>query len=486
VIKNVGHTEIKLREGVVPELLPGEKDVYPDAGLRESDKTIERLRILWGNRREIGRVVLIGIVFGTLLAFLIPTRYEAMTQLMPPDSQSTSGMAVLASLTAKSGFPLPMGAMASNMLGLQSSGDLFIGILRSRTVEDHLISRFDLKRVYWKRYDEDARKKLEENSSITSDRKSGIISITVTDHDPQRATAMAQAYIEELDRLVATVSTSAARRERIFLEQRLQAVKLDLDQASQDFSQFSAKNGAIDIKEQGRAMLDAAASLMGELIAAESELKGLEQIYVPTHVRVKAVQARIQELRTELEKMGGEKGFALEGEDPAQDSTYPSIRQLPVLGKTYADLYRQAKIQETVYETLTQQYELAKVQEAKEIPSVKVLDVARIPERKSFPPRLVIITLCAALALIGSAIWTLGEARWAEIDDLHPGKALAMEVLTSIRTGAQKVRHDKWTLLTRRTEDHPKPDKTSSVVPANGSDPTNGSKFHEDTKAEAS
>lgn len=355
---------------------------------------------------------------------------------------------MLASLAGKSS--LPLGSMAGDLLGLQTSGDLFIGILRSRTLEDRLVTRFDLKRVYWKRLDEDARKKLEENSAINQDRKSGIISITVTDHDRNRAAAIAQAYVEELDRLVAEVSTSSARRERIFLEQRLQTVKGDLDQASRNFGQFAAKNGAIDIKEQGRAMLDAAATLMGQLIAAESELKGLEAIYVPTHVRVRAVQARIQELRSQLEKMGGEKGFAIEGVDKAGAPTYPSIRELPLLGETYADLYRRTKIQEAVYETLTQQYELAKVQEAKETPSVKVLDFARIPERRSFPPRLEIIILCTTLSLIGITIWILAVARWDEIDALHPGKALAIEIFSSMRASIQRARHKKWGLLKPR------------------------------------
>jgi capsule polysaccharide export protein KpsE/RkpR len=443
--------EIKAQPEELSELV-FDKNIRPSTQFsRDTDKSqamFERLRILWENRRFLGRAILAGLVFGTVLAFVLPTRYRATTQLMPPDSQSASGMAMLASLAGKSS--LPLGSMAGDLLGLQTSGDLFIGVLRSRTLEDRLIARFDLKRVYWKSLDEDARKLLEDNSSINQDRKSGIISITVTDHDPKRATAIAQAYVEELDRLVADVSTSAARRERIFLEQRLQTVKSDLDQASRDFGQFAARNGAIDIKEQGRAMLDAAATLMGQLIAAESELKGLEAIYVPTHVRVRAVQARIQELRSQLEKLGGEKGFAIEGLDPAGTSTYPSIRELPLLGETYADLYRRTKIQEAVYETLTQQYELAKVQEAKETPSVKVLDLARVPERKSFPPRIEIIILCTLLALMGASCWILLQARWAEIDSAHPGKMLAAEIFQSLRGGMRAARREKWALLKPR------------------------------------
>jgi capsule polysaccharide export protein KpsE/RkpR len=478
----LAHTEIKQKPDVMPELIIREKDGYQAMSSQPSDMVFQRLRTLWDNRGLLARAAFIGSLFGLLLAFLIPTRYQSTTQLMPPDNQSTSGMAMLASLSAKGGSPL--GAMAGDLLGLQGSGDLFIGLLRSRTLEDRLVSRFDLQRVYGKRLEEDARKKLEENTSVNQDRKSGIITITVTDHDPKRATAMAQAYIEELDRLVADVATSAARRERIFLEQRLQAVKVDLDQAERDFGQFSSKNGAIDIKEQGRAMLDAAATLMGQLIAAESELRGLEAIYVPSNVHIRSIQARITELRSELEKMGGEKGFSIEGEDPAAHSTYPSIRQLPLLGETYADLYRRTKIQEAVYETLTQQYELVKVQEAKETPSVKVLDFAKLPQRKSYPPRLEIVILCCALALMGSVIWILGYTRWAEINELHPGKVLAIEVYHAVRSSAETIRRDKWAVITKRH--WPTRRNENSGAASDPAESTNTSDFEVRRKADAS
>src|SRR3989449_6991500 len=264
---------------------------------------------------------------------------------------------------------------------------------------------------------------------MTEDRKSGIITITATDLDPRRAAAMAEAYVEGLDRLVAELSTSSAHGERVFLEERLSAVKQELDQASKEFSQFASKNTAIDIKEQGRAMVDAAATLMGQLVAAESELKGLEEIYTPNNVRVRSVHARIAELRKQLEKMGGKEGTETNNSATASDSLYPSIRKLPLLGVTYADLYRRTRIQEAVYETLTQEYELAKVQEVKETPSVKVLDAARVPERKSSPHRLLIMFLSTFLTLAGAAVLVLGKAHWDEVDCQDPGKVFAQEVL---------------------------------------------------------
>jgi len=398
-------------------------------------RVVRHLRILWGERGFLGRAVSVGLAVGCLVAFLIPARYSATAQLMPPDNQSGSGLAMIAALTAKAGGGggggSGLGGLAGDLLGMKSSGALFVGVLGSRTVEDRLVERFQLRKVYGEKLEEDARKKLAENTALSEDRKSGIISITATDHDPKRAAAIAQAYVEELNQLVAELSTSAAHRERVFLEGRLKAVKQDLDDASKEFSQFASKNTTIDIKEQGRAMVEAAARLNGEMIAAESQLKGLEQIYTPSNVRVRAVQARISELQRQLDKLG--KGVGKSDLDSASsESLYPSIRQLPILGVTWADLYRRTRIQETVFEVLTQQYELAKVQEAKETPSVKVLDAARVPEEKSFPPRVLIIFVITILVFAAAMIALFVRAQWNEMDVQDPGRLLAQEVFETV------------------------------------------------------
>lgn len=419
------------------------------------------LRVIWQKRVYLARALVVGLACGCLVAFLIPAKYQSSVQLMPPDSQSNSGLAMLAALSGKAtGAMGAMGNIAGDVLGIKSSGALFVGVLRSRTVADRLVERFGLRKIYAVNLYEDARDKLSANTVVSEDRKSGIITITVTDRSPQRAAAMAQASVEELDRLVSELSTSAAHRERVFLEGRLIAVKQELDRSSTEFSQFASKNTTIDIKEQGKAMVEAAATLMGQLIAAESQLKGLEEIYTPDNVRVRSVEARITELRKQLEKMGGQEGTEMSGPPIVGDSMYPSIRKLPLLGVKYADLYRQTRIQEVVYETLTQEYELAKVQEAKETPSVKVLDMARIPEKKSYPPRLLIAAVTAFLAMTSVVVLDFGKARWGEVDTQDPRKVFAQEVFQTMNASApwtppngsrlQAMTHRVWMRLARR------------------------------------
>src|SRR6266481_2032027 len=428
------------------------------------------LRNLWVERRYLGKAIFAGLSAGMLVALLIPSRYQATARLMPPDSQANASLGMLAALSAKSGSG--MGSVASDLLGIRGSGALFTGILRSRTVEDRLIGRFHLHQVYAIRLEEDACAKLAENTEISEDRKSGIISISVTDHDAKRAAAIAQAYVEELNQLVAELSTSAAHRERVFLEERLRNVKQDLDGASQKFSQFESTNKTIDIKEQARAMVQGAAAIEGELVATESELKGLEEIYTPNSVRVRSLQARIGELRRQLDKLGGGTAADARQSQEVSDAAYPTIRRLPLLGVTYADLYRRMQIQEAVYETLTQQFELAKVQEAKETPSVKVLDAASLPERKSFPPRTLIALLGAFVVSGAAGMSIVARASWEEADSKDPGKAFAQEVLQTVEAGmpwaepngsrVQAATHRVWLRLVRR-EEAEKPSPFSST-----------------------
>jgi uncharacterized protein involved in exopolysaccharide biosynthesis len=413
------------------------------------ERTVARLRLLWASRRFLGRTTGAGLLLFVAVALLIPNRYESVARLMPPDDQSGFGLAMAAA--ALSGQASRLQGIAGDLLNVKSTSDLFVGVLTSRTIQDKLIKEFDLKKVYGFRRMEDTRKALDDHTDTSVHRRSQIITVTVTDKDPHRAAAMCQAYVEELNRVVAEVSTSAARRERIFLEGRLQAVNQDLEAAEKEFSQFASKNTAIDIQEQGKAMLDAAATLQGEFIATRSELEGLKQIFTDNNVRVRAMEARSAELESQLNKLGG-KGESTSLEKPAQnDPLYPSIRKLPLLGVTYADLYRRTKIQEAVFETLTQEYELAKVEEAKEIPTVKVLDPANLPDKKSFPPRTLIVLLGTALAFACGVTWVLGRALWEGMDPADSRKLLAQEIF---HTAIAAV---PWALR-RRFKDRPKSD----------------------------
>jgi capsule polysaccharide export protein KpsE/RkpR len=397
---------------------------------------VAKLSILWERRNALYKVSLIGLILSLIVAFIIPVRYTSTTRLMPPDNAGGGVTSILAALTKGSS---ELASLGGELFGLKSSGEIFVGMLRSNTIENAIINKFDLRKTYHTRTWQAARDNLEDRTEISADRKSGIITIKVSDGNASRAAEMSHEYVNELNRLVTSMDTSSAHRERIFLEGRLNEVQRDLEAAEKDFSAFASKNTALDVKEQGKAMIGAAAELEGQLIAAQTTLEGLRQMYTANNVRVRSVQARIDEYRRQLQKMGGKVPSSADGTSPqggtgdSNQADYPTIRELPILGVTWADLYRRTRVEEVVFETLTKQYELAKVEEARETPSVKVLDAAEVPEKKSFPPRLLLILLGTVFAFCFATVWILVSARWQEVDPEDPSKRLARDVMQTMQ-----------------------------------------------------
>jgi capsule polysaccharide export protein KpsE/RkpR len=170
----------------------------------------------------------------------------------------------------------------------------------------------------------------------------------------------------------------------------------------------------------------------------QANLDSLRQIYGDGNVRVRATQARIGELRSQLAKISGSSAPLPEigttgaddegGTGNGNNELYPALRQLPRLAVPYANFYRQVLVQETVFELLTQQYELARIQEAKDVPVVGVIDSPGIPEKKSFPPRLMLALLLTVIATSVAAALLLAWNRWLHISISDPRKMLAYEI----------------------------------------------------------
>jgi uncharacterized protein involved in exopolysaccharide biosynthesis len=390
--------------------------------------------LLWENRRRLVRIAFIGFAISLVIAFLIPKQYTSNASIMPPE-EGGGGAALLAALGGRAGGSLGgLGSLAGSLLGTHSTSSLFVDLLHSGTVSGHMIDRFDLQRVYHKRYRVDAATYLAHHTTVVDDKKTGVVTITVVDRDPQRARDMVQAYLDELNQIVARTATSSARQERQFLERRLASVQGDLERAQLDLSDFSSTHSTVDIKEQTRAMVDAGAKLQGQLVAEQAELGSLKQIYGDGNVRVRAAQSRVDLLQRELQKMGGTDAQLTTGAEAASNPNqlYPPLRQLPRLAVPYADLYRRVKVQETVYELLTQEYELARIQEAKDIPAVQVIDAPGVPEKKSFPPRLIVALALTLFCEVAAAALLLIQKSWNAMSENDARKILLRDMRRSI------------------------------------------------------
>jgi capsule polysaccharide export protein KpsE/RkpR len=196
-------------------------------------------------------------------------------------------------------------------------------------------------------------------------------------------------------------------------------------------------------------MVDEGARVEGELLVEQSGLQSLRQIYGDGNVRVRETEARVATLQRELEKMTGSPDAPGQAGSSGDSSTkpdasdkaelYPPLRELPRLGVTYADLYRRVRVQETVFELLTQQFEIARIDEAKDVPTVSVIDTPGIPEKKSFPPRLLIALALGVLCFVSTSALILIRDRWSKLHPDDPRKELAAEVMPVLRARIRRL-----------------------------------------------
>ncbi|MFY9268184.1 MAG: Wzz/FepE/Etk N-terminal domain-containing protein [Candidatus Manganitrophaceae bacterium] len=351
-------------------------------------------RVLVKRKKILALMVGMALVTSLVVSFLLPPAYESTASILPPQQDSSIGsninmMAPMMAPQISSGA----GGLAGGLLGLKSPADLWVGILRSQTVRDAMIRRFDLSKVYNEKTAEDAREALDDRVKIVKAREE-IISITVEDTDPKRAAEMAAAFVEELDRVNKNVTMTSGGRMRSFIEKRLKEANEELLRVEEAVKAFQEKNVAVKLDDQSKAIIGAIGGVKGELMAKEVELQTLLSYATLQNPQVEILKAQIRELKEGLRELEEGKG----GGGSSKSIFIPTAR-IPDLAIQYTRLLREAKVQETLYALLTQQYEMARIQEAKDSPTVQVLDVAKTPEKKIKPRRVLIVFSSGVLAV---------------------------------------------------------------------------------------
>jgi uncharacterized protein involved in exopolysaccharide biosynthesis len=361
--------------------------------------SIRELRTLAINHRRLilGATIGAGILAG-LISLFIPNQYTAVTTLLAPQ-QSTSLSSIL---NTQLGSLSSLGAMASGGLGLKDPNDVYISMLESRTVEDALVSQFNLAALYRARKLSQARLGLEKRSTILST-KTGLISISVEDRDPNRAADIANAYVQHLQSLTSTIAVTEAGRRRMFFEQQLQDAQTKLVEAEEKLKETQQQTGILQLDAQMRATIESVTQLKAEIAAREVELQVLGSYATaenPERVRAEEELSGLQRQLTLLEnKPGGGKG----------DLQVPTS-QIPSSGMAYLNQVRDVRYFETITELLAKQLEAAKLDEARQGSVLQVLDKATPADTKSSPKRLLIAAVAAFLGLFGSIVYLVASA----------------------------------------------------------------------------
>ncbi|WP_066337814.1 Wzz/FepE/Etk N-terminal domain-containing protein [Azohydromonas lata] len=324
------------------------------------------------------------LVLGPLLAgvvalgvtFIIPPTYTAKTTFLPPQQQQSAAAAALSSLSVLSGL--------TGGTSMKSAADQYVSLMRSVTVQDHIVNRFKLMDVYDAKYKFEARQTLDRNVQISLGKKDGLISVEVDDTDPQRAAEMANAHVDELRQLTSGLALSEAQQRRAFFEVQLNQTRDRLTQAQQVLQASGFDAGAL--KTEPRAAAESYAALRAEATAAEVRLQVLSRSLANDAPEVQQIQARLGALRSQLAR--------------AEQNSDRSG------GPDYVNKFREFKYQETLFDLFARQYEMARTDEASEGALIQVLDTAMPPEWKSKPKRALtaVVTMLVTLLLLAGGI----------------------------------------------------------------------------------
>jgi tyrosine-protein kinase Etk/Wzc len=368
------------------------------------------LLVLSEARRTIGICVLVFVALGAAFSLLLKPTFSATSLILPPQQgQSLATMmgqlSALASLTGGGGIG---GSQ------LKTPIDMYVGMLESRTIADHLISRFHLQDLYKTRKMEDTRRVLKSNTRFLAG-KDGLIHIIFDDQDPNRASEVANAYVDELYAMNSHLATTEAAQRRVFFDQELADEKAELAIAENDLKQTAEKTGIIQLGGQAESIIRSLAVLRAEIASREVQINSLRMFATDQNPVAMRAQEEINSLRSQLAK--------LEKDPRNPELTSPfgiPAGRLPAVALEYARKLREVKYHETLFELLAKQYEAARIDEAKAAPIIQVVDRAVPPDQKSGPHRTFIVLGCGFIGFcIGYLLAAITRAfrRAAEVPE---------------------------------------------------------------------
>src|SRR6266853_1850375 len=349
---------------------------------------LDLLIVLAKHKRILLGIPFAAAIVAAIVSLLLPNVYTGTARMLPPQQSASAASALLTQLGALGGLTGPVGGA----LGRNPS-DLYIGMLKSRTVADNLIARFELNKIYDQSLQSGARNALQGNTTIVTGRD-GLIVIEVDDKDPQRAAELANAYVDELMRLTKVLAVTEASQRRLFFESQLLQAKDNLTAAELAARQGLQKGGLAQVDAQGRSMIAVTARLRAEISVKEVQLGAMRTFAAEGNPELQRVQEEIQALRRELSRIEGSSPIAAIGRGDASGNS-----GLDTLGRL-----RNVKYYEFLYELLAKQYELAKIDEAKEGAVIQAMDRAVVPDKRSKPRRLLIVLAALVVSVFVAGI----------------------------------------------------------------------------------
>jgi uncharacterized protein involved in exopolysaccharide biosynthesis len=335
--------------------------------------------------------------------------------------------------------------VASSALGLKNVNDMYVSMLKSRSVEDSVIQRFGLMSEYHKEYLVDTRKELERHAKIDGSTKDGLIRLNFEDRNAARSAEIANGYVEQFRTLSQHLAITEASQRRVIFEQQLDKTRSDLSKADEALKQTQLTTGMVQVDSQARALIDSAARLRAQVVAKQVQIQAMRTYAAPENPALTQAEGELEGLRSQFEKLVGKNGNG-------NGDLFLPKGAVPQAGLEYIRRLRDVKYYEAVFDVLARQLELAKLDEAKEGAFIQVVDPAVQPEQKSFPKRGLICIAGAATGLTLGIMFALlqgGLARMQENPATREKLALLKQSLSISRSRAKAEPSDIRDLKTR-------------------------------------
>jgi tyrosine-protein kinase Etk/Wzc len=337
--------------------------------------------------------VLVVSVAATTYALLSPKWYKAAASVLPAEKNDLlSTLSGISSLTK--GFSAGKGLAA--LAGTNSESDKYVAILKSGTITDDIIKKFDLRKEYEKDNDFYEKVVKEWQSNCEFDiQNEGTLTIGVYDKDPKKAAEIANYLIDKLNEVNTNLGVQNAKANRIFVEKRYLQSKNDIDSLESMMKMFQEKYGVIAVPEQLEATVKSMSTIYVDFYQKELQFNVLKQTYGADHPMTKKAKIELDEMKKKINDLNA-------GKDDSQKDVKLLIpfKQAPKLSNEYLKIYQNLKIQYTILEFIQPLYEQAKIEEVRNTPSVLVLDRAGAPERKAKPKA----SLYALTAMVTSLV----------------------------------------------------------------------------------
>lgn len=354
-------------------------------------------------------------ILAAIVAFVLmkPT-YTAEAVLLPPQTSPGGSMMQLASQLGSFGAIGGLG-------GLKNPGDIYVGILGSRTIADSLIKQFDLQEVYKTKKLSDAEKGLQHNSKFVLG-KDNLVTISVDDHDPNRAYKLANGYLSALYEQNGRLALTEASQRRLFFEEQLKREKDALADAEVELKKTEEQTGLIAPVGQAQVVIESIAEIRAQIASRQVELAALRQSATDQNPAVVRLQSEIAGMQQQLQKMQSDNAPRQPG------SVEPPTARVPSLALEYVRKEREVKYHEVLFELIAKQYESARLDESRQAPVLQVIDYPSVPDRKSGPPRALLTLGGFLLGLFAGVSWVTLK-HYIRIMKQDPTKATELEAL---------------------------------------------------------